>query len=143
MENPLKAISWRPTFGFWRSLFFYIMAFTTTGMLIWQLKLLEPPEKWCAEKRIDVCYAGLIRNLDIRDHAIMGLIVVLAVVVIGSMVVTYKLAVSAGGGADGFHVDVHQDKTTVTTPGGGSISVPTVPTAPTQIPAPAPGAGER
>lgn len=110
--------------SFWRNLFFYLMAFTTTGMLIWQLSLLEPPDKWCPQKRLDVCYVTIMENLKLRDHAIIGLMGVLAVVVIGSMVVTYKLSARVQGGPGGVNVDIHQDRTTVTTP-VGTVSVPT------------------
>ena len=124
--------------GFWRNLFFYLMAFTTTAILIWQLSLLEPPEKWCPQKRLDVCFATITKNLELRDHTIIGLMVVLAVVVIGSMVTTYKLSAKVEGSAGGVSVDIHQDKTTVTTP-TAAINVPTVPTTPSNLDAEAPG----
>jgi len=117
--------------GFWRNLFFYLMAFTTTAMLIWQLSLLEPPEKWCPHNSLSLCFASIEKNLELRDHAIIGLLIVLAVVVIGSMVVTYKLSVSGSAGAGNVSVDIHQDKTTVTTP-QTTVSVPTVTIPPDQ-----------
>jgi len=113
--------------GFWRSLFFYLMALSVMVLLIWQLWLLEPPEKWCPAKRLDICFTAYTKNLEIRDHAIIGLMAVLAVVVIGSMVISYGLRVSADG-PGGVHVDVQQDKTTVTTP-AATMTVPTTPPA--------------
>jgi len=115
--------------GFWRNAFFYFAALFVFGLIIWQLVTLEPPTKWCPVDNLSVCYTALIRVLDIKDHALIGLLGVLGVIVVGSMVVSYRLNVNAGGGAEGFHVDIQQDHTTVQTP-GGTVSVPTVPTAP-------------
>jgi hypothetical protein len=114
--------------GFWRQAFFYMATAVLMGMLIWQLGLLEPPDKWCPAKSLSICYAGLIENLHIRDHAIIGLLAVQGIVVIGGMVVNYGLRVSAAGGTDGVHVDVAQDRTTITTP-ATTVSVPTTPPA--------------
>lgn len=114
-----------PAPGFWRNLFFYVMAFALFAVLIWQLAELEPVAKYCPAANLSICFASIDHILAIRDHVDIGLLAVLAFVVIGSMVVTYRLSVNGSGGPDGFHVDIQQDHTTVQTPGGGVVSVPT------------------
>jgi hypothetical protein len=115
--------------GFWRNAFFYLMALTILGVLIWQLSLLEPPEKWCPAKNMSICYTGLLKNLSLRDHVNIGLMAIIGMVIIGMMVVNWGISIRGSAGTDGVHVDVQQDKTTVTTP-AGVVSVPTVPTVP-------------
>lgn len=114
------------TAAFWRNAFFYLMALTTFGVLIWQLSLLEPPEKWCPANNMSVCYTGLLKNLSLRDHVNIGLMAIIGIVIIGTMVTNWGISIRAGGGTDGVHVEVQQDKTTVTTP-SSKVEVPTVP----------------
>lgn len=122
----------RLTPGMWRSAFFYLIAMSTFLVLSWQLWELEPPTKFCPVDNLSICWAAITTVLNIKDHAILGLLSILGMVIIGSMVATYNVNIHAQGGiAQGFNVEVHQDKTTVTT-AAGTVNVPTVPVPPVE-----------
>jgi hypothetical protein len=98
----------------WVVLAFIAAGLLVAGLLIWQL-LETTPGKWCAVAGINEisasgCFQLLLALVTIKDHAIIGLLVILGVTVISVVAVTLKLRIQAEGpGGAGLQVGPLQD----------------------------------
>lgn len=112
-----------------------IAAFVAAGALIaalvvWQLWELTPT-RWCAladntSQDGNACLTALLRVLDLKDHALIGLMAILGITVVSVVVVALKVSVR-GSGPGGFEVDIGADETEVRDAAGNSAVIPTPP----------------
>ena len=88
----------------WVVLAFAAAGFLVAGLLIWQLSETSPG-KWCAVAEVnDIsatgCFQLLLALVQIKDHAIVGLLTILGVTVISVVAVTLKLHINVEGPGD-------------------------------------------
>lgn len=105
-----------------------------TGLTIWQLETTSPP-RWCSlaltgsPEIVSGCYNVLLKLLDIKDHAIIGLIATLAVTILCVVAVALGVRITAGGPGN-TSVNIGADTTRVQS-GDTSVEIPTPPSGET------------
>lgn len=113
----------------------FVIAFVAAGLLMsgflwWQLSEITP-EKWCmlakqgSPEMATACTSILLRLLDLKDHAILGLLFILGLSFLSLAVVALGVRISAEGPA-GLKTEVGAETTTVTD-GSSVVEVPTPP----------------
>lgn len=129
-QNPLS----QPGHGRyrWTILAFAAAGFLIAGLVVWQL-METTPARWCvlakqgSPELATGCFNVLLKLLEIKDHALMMLIGVLAITIISIVVVALGVRIN-GAGPGGFSVDVGADKTKVSD-GENEAVIPTPPSA--------------
>jgi len=112
-----------------------IFAFALAGLLnaalvAWQLYE-TTPARWCgvvingSPEMTTGCFSLLLKLLELKDHALMMLISVLALTILSVVAVALNVRIKAEG-PGGLNVDVGSDKTVVTA-AESSVTVPTPP----------------
>lgn len=101
----------------WTLWAFVAAAFVVVGLLSWQLFGLTP-ERWCgiarnasspdAIARLGACINVLTQLLAIKDHTVIGLLILLGVMVLGVVAVALGVRVSANA-PGGVGIDVSAD----------------------------------
>lgn len=93
----------------WVIVAFALCAFLIAGLLIWQLTETSP-SRWCAVAEVnDIsasgCFQLLLALVEVKDHAIIGLLTILGITVIAVVAVTFNLKIEADGpGGTGLNV---------------------------------------
>ena len=93
----------------WVIVAFALCGFLVAGLLIWQL-METSPAKWCAVANVNEisasgCFQLLLSLVEVKDHAIIGLLTILGITVIAVVAVTLKLKIQAEGpGGTGINV---------------------------------------
>jgi uncharacterized membrane protein SpoIIM required for sporulation len=111
----------------WTVVAFMLAGLLISGLVVWQLYE-TAPRIWCEmakEGHNDQCVQILLRLLDIKNNALLGLIAILGLTVVSLTAIALGLKISAGGPGD-THIDVGADRTTVDT-GGSTVVIPTPP----------------
>lgn len=116
----------------WTLIAFALCGALIASLVIWQLWELTPT-RWCAlaentagDTNSNACLAALLRILDLKDHALIGLMVILGITVVSVVVVALKVNVK-GSGPGGFEVDIGADQTVVRNHEGDQARIPTPP----------------
>lgn len=117
----------------WTLVAFALCGGLIAALVVWQLWELTP-QRWCAlaentagDVNSNACLSALLRILDLKDHALIGLLVILGITVVSVVVVALKVNVK-GSGPGGFEVDIGADETQVREPDtGASVTIPTPP----------------
>lgn len=119
----------------WIMLLFIVAGVLISGLLIWQLLGINPTE-YCrlaeitSPENVSACLAVLVKILEVKDHAVIGLLSILGFTVLSVVVVAMGVKLS-GGGPGGVSVDIGADKTDVSVDGK---TVATIPTPPSEEP---------
>jgi hypothetical protein len=114
----------------WTLLAFIMAALFVVGLIIWQLIELAP-RVWCQlndnanDARYTSCGGILLKLLDVKDHTIIGLLAILAVIIFSIVVVVFGVTIK-GAGPGGMSVDIGADKTVVTNE-NDTVAIPTPP----------------
>jgi hypothetical protein len=112
----------------WFVIAFVMAGFLMSALLWWQLSE-TTPAKWCmlakqgSPELAGSCTSILLRLLDLKDHAIIGLLMILGISFLSLAAVALGVRISAEGPA-GLKTEIGADKTTVTG-GDSSVEVPT------------------
>jgi hypothetical protein len=118
----------------WVVLAFIAYGLLTGALLVWQL-MATTPTKWCAiAENNDInqgCFTLLLRILDIKDHTIIGLLLIMGLTALSVVAVTLKVRMDAEG-PGGIKAKIGADTTTVEpTPNGeSSVEIDTPPATP-------------
>lgn len=129
VQQPETTSIWKSRYG-WTIIAFIIAGVFISGLVIWQL-METAPAYWCAladqtsEGLRTACYNVLLRLLDIKDHAIVGLLTILGITVASVVAVALGVKIS-GTGPGGTSVNVGADETRVKN-GDLDMSIPTPP----------------
>lgn len=116
----------------WTLIAFAFAGLLISGLVVWQLYEMTPA-RWCvlakqgSPELATGCFNVLLKLLDIKDHALMMLIGVLALTIIAVVAVALGVRIS-GAAPGGFSVDVGAEKTTVASE-GGTATIDTPPAA--------------
>jgi hypothetical protein len=114
----------------WTIAAFIIAGGLIASLVVWQLYE-TAPGRWCqiakeaSESNVSGCYSLLLKLLDIKDHAIIGLMGILAVTVLSVVVVALGVNIKAGG-PGGVNLDVGANETTLNA-GDTHVTIPTPP----------------
>lgn len=118
----------------------FIIAFVVGGILMsallaWQLAE-SSPRNWCvlakqgSPELAGSCVAILIKLLEIKDHAVLGLLAIVGLSFLSLATVAMGVRITAEG-PGGLKTDIGADKTTVTD-GESVVQLPTPPSGDTQ-----------
>jgi uncharacterized membrane protein required for colicin V production len=114
----------------WTLVAFALAAFTVAAFVGWQLYE-TAPRAWCAlaeatsPENTNACLAVLLKLIDMKDHALIGLMSILGITVVSILAVALGLRISAAGpGATS--INVGASDTTVQNE-DVSLTVPTPP----------------
>jgi len=86
----------------WFIIAFCLSGFVMTLMLAWQLYE-TTPARWCVmTDRAEGCVAILMKLLEIKDHTVMGLLIIvgLSVLCLAAVALGLRLGVSGPGGIE-------------------------------------------
>lgn len=103
-----------PTKFRWVILAFIFAGLLVSGLLIWQLYETRP-SMWCAvadvnEISADGCFKLLLGLIQVKDHAIVGLLFILGVTVLSVVAVTLRVRLDLDG-PGGTGADIQGDDT--------------------------------
>lgn len=116
----------------WIMLLFVLAGVLVSGLLIWQLNTTDPTQ-WCrlaeitSPENVSACLGVLVKILEIKNNAVIGLLVILGFTVLSVVVVALGVKLT-GAGPGGVSVDISGEKTEVTT----DMTHVTVPTPPSE-----------
>jgi len=114
----------------WIIIAFLVAIASMSGLLAWQLYD-TTPARWCAAALMGspevatACFGVLLRLLEVKDHAVLGLMAIVGLSVLSLAVVALGVRINAAG-PGGLTANIGAEKTTVTD-GESSIVVPTPP----------------
>ena len=114
----------------WTIFAFLAAAALVSAMVVWQLYE-TTPARWCAVAMVSStesatgCYSLLLRLLDIKDHAVMGLLGILGLVVLSLTVIALGVDIKAAG-PGGTSIDIGAEDTKIKT-ADADVTIPTPP----------------
>lgn len=120
----------------WVVISFMLAGLLTMGMLGWQLYE-TTPARWCSVAAVGSpeiatgCVNILLKLLDLKQTAVMGLLLIVGLTVISLAAVALRLNIKATAGAGGFSADIGADKTVVSD-GDNVVTIPTPPSGDNQ-----------
>lgn len=129
IDTPERASIFKSRYG-WTIIAFVLAGLLVSGLVIWQLYETSP-RIWCqiaegdAEAVRGACLAILLKLLDLKDHAVIGLLTILGITVVSLVAVALGLKISAGGPGN-THVDIGADETRIES-SGADVTIPTPP----------------
>jgi hypothetical protein len=115
---------------------FIFVTLLISGLAVWQLHE-STPTRWCvlaqgtSSDQANACLQVLLKLLDIKDHAVIGLLVILGLLVTAVVVVALGVRV-AGSAPGGVSVDVSSSETKVQA-GDTTVAVPTPPSGEEEV----------
>jgi hypothetical protein len=115
----------------WTVLAFIFAWLLVSGLVVWQLYE-TTPARWCAvalqgsPEVTTGCYSVLLKLLDIKDHAVLYLMIILGITTMSLTVIALGVGIKASA-PGGTSVDIGAENTQITTP-DASVTVPTPPT---------------
>jgi hypothetical protein len=116
----------------WTVLAFVAAGILVSALVVWQLYE-TTPARWCAialQGTNEGCFTVLLKLLEIKDHAVIGLLAILGLTVLSLVAVALGVNIKAAG-PGGTSVDIGADDTTITTP-DASVTLPTPPSEETR-----------
>lgn len=128
-ENPEKTSIFKSRYG-WTIIAFVLAGLFVGALVVWQL-FETSPSVWCAladngtENLRGACLSVLLKLLEVKDHALIGLIVILGITVLSVVAVALRLKISASGPGN-THIDVGADQTRIEAD-GADVTIPTPP----------------
>lgn len=129
VDKPEKSSIWKSRYG-WTIIAFILAGVFVGGLVVWQLYETSP-SVWCmlaedtSENLRGSCLSVLLKLLDIKDHAIIGLLIILGITVVSVVAVALGLKISASGPGN-TQIDVGADKTRIEAD-GANVTIPTPP----------------
>jgi hypothetical protein len=114
----------------WTLIAFAAAGLLMAGLVIWQL-IESSPGVWChiadsTDTNLrGACLSVLLKLLDLKDHALMGLLTILGITVVSVVAVALGVKISAAG-PGGTNVSVGSEKTIVDN-GDAKVEIPTPP----------------